>query len=116
MQLTGRRSESRDQPANATQETDLAELSRATAGRYVRIYEGDDLDEIIDSIGAELRQQYVLGFPVRSDDSTEFHDIEVRVDGRKHRIKHRLSYRGSAPAYAPVDQEVTLSSHERGAP
>ena len=105
LHFSGRRLVSRNQSALGPQEAELAELARVTAGRYLRVFDGDDLQDLIRSIGAGLRQQYVLGFPVRSDDRSEVRDIEVRVRSKKRHLKHRLSYHGPAPAHALASSE-----------
>ena len=115
LHFSGRRPRSRNESALGPQENELAALSRATAGRYLRVFDGEDVEEVVRSIGAGLRQQYVLGFPVSSDDSSENHDIEVRVHGKKHHIRHRLSYHGAAPAAALASTEPHRSNSSKGA-
>lgn len=70
-------------------------LAHQTGGRYFTVTPADDLGTICSQILADLRHQYVLGFPAAGGE--EYHPIRVEVDGRKRRVSARKGYTGGAP-------------------
>jgi VWFA-related protein len=86
--------------------TVLRQLAAATAGRYYSIRDSG-VRAACAAIVAELRHQYVLGFPTSARGPVEDHQLWVEVPGKRLRISHRLGYRGSSPAAhrSPIDKE-----------
>jgi Ca-activated chloride channel family protein len=86
----------------------LAELSGATGGLALFPPNGQDLAPVFESIAAELRHQYLLGFEPDTDvrDDSGFRRIEILVSSPEHvgplRVRGRQGY---APRGGGVSEE-----------
>jgi hypothetical protein len=76
----------------------LAELAGATGGLALFPSNGQDLAPVFESIAAELRHQYLLGFEPDSEvrDDSGFRKIEILVSSTEHvgplRVRGRQGY------------------------
>jgi Ca-activated chloride channel homolog len=71
----------------------------ATGGGYHPVDSRSDIARACTAIIADLRHQYVLGFPTRGDAPVARHTIEVALAGRgkKLDVRFRRSYDGTVP-------------------
>lgn len=76
----------------------LAQLALATGGRYFAVADPAAIGEAIAAIVADLRAQYVLGFPAADGGPRHYRRFEVDVRGRGLEVVHRIGYHGGPPA------------------
>lgn len=78
----------------------LAELARASGGRYFAVRPDDGVAAAAAGVLDELRRQYVLAFPTQPGE-VGYRLLQVEVDAPGHvTIYHRRGYRGGPPAMA----------------
>jgi len=82
---------------------DLDELAYATGGKLFWIASQAAVDRACAVIFADLRQQYVLGFSTISVGPVAYRQIrvELRKNKRKHTLSYRHSYEGTPAEVAP---------------
>jgi len=73
-------------------------LAHNTGGRYEALSDLRQVGAICSSILGDLRHQYVLSFPTRSDGRDRYRSIEVKVRGRGRKATYRRGYVGGPPA------------------
>jgi len=76
----------------------FAEIASLTGGRSFTMKNPKALDEALNSVAADLREQYLLGYAPAPADGSDvdggWRSIEVRVPGRDVRIRARDGYYG----------------------
>lgn len=82
---------------------DLDELAYATGGKLFWIASQAAVDRACAVIFADLRQQYVLGFSTTAAGPVAYRQIrvELRKNKRKHTLSYRRAYEGTAAEVAP---------------
>jgi hypothetical protein len=71
---------------------DIVSLVQASGGGHVDVSPAADLGSVLDDVGRELRQQYVIGFSPRHADGLT-HPVEVRVSVPGAVVRSRRTYR-----------------------
>ncbi len=86
------------QYGGVTGEGAMRRLATETGGRIFRVSRRESLDDIYDTIQAELRSQYSIAYaPINQARDGSFRRIEVRAKSRDYRVQVRRGY------YAPKD-------------
>ena len=75
----------------ATVSPELQQLAEASGGGYFQLKQTDDLASTFVRVVQELRQQYVMAFPIAVRDG-KVHDLEVRVKDRDVKVRARRGY------------------------
>ena len=71
----------------------LKKLSRATGGGVFEVTRKRPLDEILETINDEIRNQYSIGYTPKRDLSQKgFREIEVRAKGKSYEVQAREGY------------------------
>lgn len=78
----------------------LRDLATATGGHYFPVRPGEEVYAAAANLLDQLRQQYVLAFPVRSGTADErYRELEVEAgEGNRYTVYHRRGYRGGPPS------------------
>ncbi len=79
----------------------LRRLAAATGGRYFDTYFEDDIDAACQAIIDDLRNRYLLSFPLSSTGEARFHPLRVSLPGKRASLRHRSGYVGLTPAAVP---------------
>lgn len=82
---------------------DIVTLARASGGGHTDVRPDADLGGVLDDIGRQLRQQYVVGFVPRHQDGRD-HSVEVKVKVRGADVRSRRSYRAPGASSGAVDE------------
>ena len=75
----------------------LRRLAESTGGRYYEIQYADDVDLACAAILHELRNRYILGFPLSTQGEETYRGLRITIPGRNVHLRHRAGYLGSAP-------------------
>ena len=86
----------------------LNRFGEASGGRAWEISEaafGKNLDAVLDTIAAELRSQYIIGYypshPVRDG---KWHSVRIRMKNPAYTVRGRKEYLDKSPSSGPVDR------------
>lgn len=70
----------------------LEELASVTGGRVRELESSDGLEEAFQEIFDELQTRYLLRYSPRGVDEEGWHELEVRLKGRKGKVRARRGY------------------------
>ncbi len=88
-------------------------LAEASGGRMFLVSGDEDLRPLAETIGGELRRQYVLGFEPSGEGDVKYRAIMVTATGGGTRvIRARHGYRGSAPKPETIDRGKAASGRK----
>jgi VWFA-related protein len=73
----------------------LTQLAAASGGRAYYVSRAEQLEEVYDRIGEDLRSRYLLTYQTESGDEERSRRAEVRV--KKRGLKARTAWRGYSP-------------------
>jgi Ca-activated chloride channel family protein len=75
----------------------LEELAAATGGKLFVGNRPEVLAKAMDTIEAELRAQYLIGFPPTGKGAVKYRRISLELAGRVRSVRVRAGYRGTEP-------------------
>jgi VWFA-related protein len=76
----------------------LKDVTRATGGRLWRVRKTDDLRDRFLDVLHDIRARYVLSYTPNAVDTAGWHELEVKLRGRKGDVLARPAYFRPAPA------------------
>jgi VWFA-related protein len=82
--------------------TFLDELTRSTGGGLFKVESNIDLGRLFLEILEEFRHRYLVTYSLASTPKVGWHELEVRVKGRKVKIKARPGYYINAPGRTEI--------------